>query len=135
MARPAQVTQIAWDDQAQHLMQASADASPWALVESFADNLGRAHLWQIDAGAQRALVALRGLDLAGGRLLEVAGLRSIGAARITPAIATVIEDLARDVYGADLLTMCTRHPHLVRGCERAGWTNVAAIVNKPLRLQ
>jgi hypothetical protein len=116
-------------------MRPSAEASPWSLVEGFADCLRGAHLFQIEAAGVRALIAVRGVQMEAGRLLDVVGMRSLGDRAPAPLVLPVIEHLARETYQADLLSMCTRHPHLVRACERQGWSNVAAIVNKPLRLQ
>lgn len=135
MAAAEKVRQLPWDDQARALMQPSADASPWAMLESFENALSGAHLFEVEQGASRALLALRGVQLQHGRLLEVVGMRSLGERVQAGALLAVIERLASEVYQADLLTMCTRHPHLVRGCERHGWTAAATIVNKPLRLQ
>ena len=128
------VIQRQWDEEACALMQASADASPWALVEGFTDCLGRAHLLEIRHDGVHALVAVRGLQLEGGRVLEVAGLRSLGV-RITPQAVGALENIAREVYGADLISMITRHEHLARTCQRAGWTSAARMVLKPLGLQ
>ncbi|HEX7890296.1 MAG TPA: hypothetical protein VF522_13125 [Ramlibacter sp.] len=116
-------------------MRPSAEASPWALVEGFKNCLGNAHLFEIGIEGQRVLIALRGSELEGGRLLDVVGMRSLGDRARPHQVLPVIEALARQVYQADLLSMCTRHPHLVRACVREGWTDVARIVNKPLRLQ
>lgn len=135
MAAAAKVTQLRWDDQTRELMQPSADASPFALLESFEDALGNAHLFQIEQDAARVLLAVRGVQLQHGRLLEVVGMRSLGQRVRAADLVPCVEAIARDVYQADLLTMCTRRPHLVRGCERMGWTAAATIVNKPLRLQ
>lgn len=116
-------------------MRPSAEASPWSLTEGYLDALGSSHLFQLDAGRQRVLIAVRGVQHEHGRLLDVVGMRSLGERAQAHLVLPVIERLARDTYQADLLSMCTRHPHLVRACEREGWSRVAAIVNKPLRLQ
>ncbi|HEX7742851.1 MAG TPA: hypothetical protein VF442_10545 [Sphingobium sp.] len=127
--------QIPWDDQARELMQPSADASPWAMVEGFENAMHGAHLWQIDQGGACVLLALRGVQLAHGRLLDVVGMRSVGDRFQAAQLGPVVEGIARTFYeGVDLLSMCTRHAHLVRACERQGWAAVAQIVNKPLRL-
>lgn len=132
----ARLTQLQWDDAACEAMAPSAAASPWALVEGFADNLGNSHLWQIDQGGSRVLLAVRGLTMQHGNLLEVVGMRSLGERVRGAQLVPVIERLAREVYGnVDLLSMCTRHDHLARGCERHGWGRSGVIVNKPLRLQ
>lgn len=133
MAAGAQVNQVPWDEEALQLMQASAEASPWALVESVTDCLGRSHLLEISRDSMRALVAVRGLQLAHGRVLEISGLRSLGR-RIEPADVAILEDVARNTYGAQLVSMLTRHEHLARTCERAGWTPAARMVLKPLGL-
>lgn len=135
MARAAQVTQLPWTPEACEAMRPSAAASPWALVESFEQCLQGAHLLQFDVGTTRALIAVRGVQMAHGRLLDVVGMRSLGDRAPAGLVLPALEQIARDTYQADLLTMCTRHPHLVRACERHGWTAVASIVNKPLRLQ
>jgi hypothetical protein len=134
-AAAAQVKQLAWDEQARELMAPSAAASPWAMVEGFSNALHDAHLWQIDQGGARVLLAVRGVQMEHGRLLDVVGMRSLGERFRAADLGPVVESIARSCYeGVDLLTMCTRHPHLVRACERQGWTAVAQIVNKPLRL-
>lgn len=117
-------------------MQASADASPWSLVEGFGNALNGAHLFHIEQGRARVLLAVRGVQLEHGRMLDVVGMRSLGERFRAAELAPVVEQIARTRYeGVDLMTMVTRHPHLVRACERQGWTAVATVVNKPLRLQ
>jgi hypothetical protein len=133
MAASASLKQRAWSPAHQVYMAASAAASPWAAIEGAGDNLGRAHLWEMELGTQRALVAVRGIPFEHGRLLEIAGLRSLGD-RITPEGVQLLDTLAREVYQADLLSMTTLREHLVPVCIRAGWsTKVAATLTKNLR--
>lgn len=130
------VTQLEWDEQARVVMAESAAASPWALVSGFLDVMHDAHLWRIEQGRAEVLLAVRGSDRSSGRLLEVVGMRSLGDRFRAADLGPVVEQLAREAYGrVDLISMATRHPHLVRACERQGWTAVASIVNKPLSLQ
>jgi hypothetical protein len=130
------VTQLQWTDEARELMAPSAQASPWALVSGFMDVMRDAHLWRIQQGRADVLLALRGTDRSYGRLMEVVGMRSVGERFRAADLGPVVEHLVRTAYDrVDLISMCTRHPHLVRACERDGWTPEATIVNKALRLQ
>lgn len=125
-----------WTDEVRELMAPSAQASPWALVSGFMDVMRDAHLWRIQQGRSDVLLAVRGTERSYGRLMEVVGLRSLGDRFRADELVPVVETLVRTAYDrTDLISMCTRHPHLVRACERQGWTAVASIVNKPLSLQ
>lgn len=136
MVPAARLTRLAWDEASVEAMAPSAAASPWSLVEGTGDNLANSHLWQIEIGGTRVLLAVRGLQMQHGNLLEVVGMRSTGERFRAGQLGPVVEQLVRDCYPqTDLLSMCTRHEHLVRACERQGWTRSGAIVNKPMRLQ
>lgn len=135
-AAETKVTQLQWTDEVRELMAASAQASPWALVSGFQDVMRDAHLWRLEQGGADVLLAVRGTERTYGRLMEVVGMRSLGERFRAADLGPAVETLVRTAYGrTDLLSMCTRHPHLVRACERTGWTAVAQIVNKPLSLQ
>lgn len=134
MAAAAKVTPRPWDDQALQLLAPSLDGSQFSLVSTIEEQLHGSQLWEFDFGNALALVALTPVQFARGRTVEVAGLRSLGE-RLQPHQVRALDAVARDAYGADLLSMATRHPHLARTCERAGWCRVAPILVKPLRVQ
>ena len=128
--------QLPWDAEAVEAMRPSVDASPWAGIDGLADALGQAHLWEMRAGRRRALVAVRGLQCEHGRVLDVVGLRSLGDRLDARELCATIEQLARQSYPAiDLLSMVTRHPHVLRGAQRNGWAPVATVATKYLRVQ
>lgn len=136
MAAHARLTQLPWDQDLIDAMAPSVAASPWSLVDGVADALGGSHLFQIEQGRVRVLLAMRGTTREGGRVLEVVGMRSLGERARPDVLWPAVERLARDAYGTpDLLSMCTRHEHLVRMCERAGWARSGFIVNKAMRVQ
>jgi hypothetical protein len=123
-----------WDDETRELLQPCVALSPWSLVEPAESVFAGSAVWELATESARAVVAVRATAWqGGGRLLEVVGARSLGD-RFRAEQLQVIEQLAK-VYDVDLLSMTTRHPHLVRGCERAGWTSVASVVVKPMKVQ
>lgn len=133
-AHAPKVKRLAWDDQALQLLAPAIEGSPFSLLSTPEEQLHGSDLWEIDYGSVSAVVALRGVQLARGRLVELTGIRSLGE-RIQPRHLSALHAIARDAYGADLLSMNTRHAHLARTCERAGWCEVGRIVNLPLRVQ
>lgn len=135
-AAAKKVTQLAWDDHASALMQASVEASPWAMVSGFANVLANAHLFEVRQAGTHVLLAMRGSEREHGRLLEVVGMRSLGERVRASELVPVVEQIARECYErVDLLSMTTRHAHLVAGCVRMGWAEAGTVVNKALRLQ
>ena len=131
-AQSQALRQLEWDAAAIEAMRPVLDVTPWAGFDSLQSALGGAHLIEFTQGRQRALLALRGVQCEGGRVLEVVGLRSLGDRLQALPVCQALEHLAVTTYRADLLTMTTRRPHLVRACERAGWVPVATVMNKHL---
>lgn len=128
--------QLQWDAENTDAMSAVVDASPWAGVAGLRDTLGQAHLWELTRDNTRVLLAVRGVQCENGRVLDVVGMRSLGDRCRAGDLGPAFEQLARECYpNVDLLSMQTRRPHLVRACERQGWTMAATTVTKKLRLQ
>lgn len=135
MAADAQsLNQLPWTESAVDAFAPILDVGPWAGLDSLQDVLHGSHLWEFRQGRVHALIALRGRQLAGGRVLEVVGLRSLGD-RIAPAaLDEAIEHVALTSYGEiDLLSLKTRWPHLVRNCQRQGWQVAGTNLTKRLR--
>lgn len=127
------VTQTQWDADAIDAMAPVVAASPWAGIDGIRDTLGNAHLWRLESGRVHLLIALRGVQCEHGRALDVVGLRSLGERMSAAETTAAIERIARTNYPAiDLLSLATRHRHLVRGAERTGWTASGTIMTKIL---
>lgn len=134
MAAAAQVTKLAMSDAVRQQLAASAAASPWAPVVGADDSTANATAWLAEVEGRRALLATRGVQMEHGRLLEVVSCRSLGE-RIRPQdVATVVGRISREFYDdVDLVAMCTRHAHLARCFERAGWKRSGFILTQEVR--
>jgi hypothetical protein len=128
------MTQRAWGAEECEAMQPCVQESPYAAIEGLRSCLGGSHLWDITHGNSRVLLAVRGTTLDNGRLLEVVGMRSLGERMDSAMLARCMDHLARQVYTADLLAMMTRHDHILRGCVRDGWTDVARVAIKTMKV-
>lgn len=131
----AQVTKVPATDEVRQLLARSAEASPWAPLAGINDSTGGASVWLAELEGRRALIATRGMVMEHGRLLEVVSCRSLGDRMRAEDVAAVAGRIAREFYDdVDMVAMCTRHEHLVRCCERAGWTRTGFIVTQRLKV-
>lgn len=108
----------------------SVAASPWPM-EGPADVLAGALLYEFEHGRSHALLAVRPVELAGGRRLDVVGLVSDGERMQSAAIGGAVEHVARSM-GCQALAMCTVHQHVVNVCKRQGWSITGAVMAKDL---
>lgn len=108
----------------------AADASPWGLDDPVGLFTG-VHLYDYAHAGQHALVALRPVDTAHGRRLEVVGLVSDGDRLQGAGVVAALDEAAR-AYGAQVLAMCTRHGHVLRALERGGWRQTGAVAIKTM---
>lgn len=128
------MVQLPWDAEALEAFAPSVQAGAWAAVDDHASALGGAQLWQYKDGPVDVLLAIRPVRTNQGLVCDVVGMRSLGQRVPAVEFGRAMDDLAKHAYGADMLSMSTRHPHMVRGCVRAGWTAVATVVVKPLKV-
>lgn len=132
---PAQsLTQRTWDDEAVEAFAPCMAASPWGALAGVRESLAGANLWVLQAERRHVLIAVRGLNLEHGRQLEVTGIRSLGERMRAPELGAALDAMAQAYGNVDQLSMCTRHAHLVRGCERQGWAVTGTVMLKQLRL-
>ena len=129
MADLPQVTPLAWQDTHISELQPSVDASPWGPLEGPLDVLGHSFLYEITQRGARALVAVRPVDLAAGRRLDVVGLVSTGDRMSAAAVANSLDDIAA-MHQAQQLAMCTQRAHLVKGASRHGWSISGVVLLK-----
>jgi len=134
MAATEKITQLQWDGEALQAMLPSVEASPWGGLESPREVLGGSWLFEFREGRQQVLVAARPVRCEHGMRLDVVGMRSLGERFHAATLDAAFMGVARAV-GADLIAMNTKHEHIVRACERQGWTCSGHVVIKPVRLQ
>ncbi|MES2482971.1 MAG: hypothetical protein V4609_13310 [Pseudomonadota bacterium] len=118
-----------WNDEAMAAMLPSLAASPWGPLSSPRDAFGNAHLYEFTHGRSHALMAVRPVDLARGRRLDVVGLVSDGDRLPAAVLDFELVRLARG-YQACLLAQTTQRPHLVKQCLRTGWLTTGAVMLK-----
>lgn len=122
-----------WDAEALEALAPVGNVTPWAGLDALTDVLAGSHLWEFEHGPRRALVALTARQLAAGRVLEVAGLVSLGERLQLAEVGRAIESVAATRYGnVDLLSLTTRWAHLARACEREGWKQAGVTMTKRL---
>lgn len=127
------MTKIAATDDVRQLLAASAAASPWAPVIGVGDNLAGATVWLAEVGPRAALIATRGAVRQHGRLLEVVAMRSLGERVHAQDVAAVVGQIGREFYdNVDLVAMCTRHEHLARCIQRAGWARSGYVLTQQI---
>jgi hypothetical protein len=132
---PAQkVNPARWDQDRIAALQPSVDASPWGPLEDARDVFFGAHLYEFTRGREHALLAVRPVDLAHGRRLDVVGLVSLADRLNAAAMVGTLEALAHQ-HGAQQLAMCTKHAHLVKQCTRLGWSVTGQVLTKGLHVQ
>lgn len=134
MARDSLI-QRQWGRDDLDAMAASVEASPYPALRTVQACLAGAHLWEFSSGDQRALLAVRGQSYEHGRQLDILGAVSLGDRIDSAQLTDAMDRMAAQYRHVDALCMATRHAHLVRACERAGWTATGTIVTKNLRLQ
>lgn len=133
MVSAAQVTRLGWD--ASHVLELmpSVNANPFGPLEGPFDALGNSCLYEITQGRGRALVAVRPVDLAHGRRLDVVGLVSTGDRLSAATVAHALDDMAA-MHDAGQLAMCTHRAHLVKGASRTGWAISGFVMTKGFHL-
>ncbi|HNI84330.1 MAG TPA: hypothetical protein PLM38_03090 [Ottowia sp.] len=105
----------------------SVQASPMRPLVTAERVLTDATLLEYRHGAQRALLAVKGVGLPLGNRLDVVALVSDGE-RIESGQA--IESLRRWAFEhhIDYITMMTARPHIARACARAGWKQTGVVM-------
>lgn len=121
MADLPQINPLAWQESHIEALQPSVDASPWGPLEGPLDVLGNSFLYEVQQGRARALVAVRPVDLAMGRRLDVVGLVSTGDRMSAATVAGALDDMAA-MHQATQLAMCTQRAHIIKGASRNGWS-------------
>lgn len=104
-------------------------ANPFGPLEGPLDVLGNSYLYELTEGRSRALVAVRTVDLQGGRRLDVVGLVSTGDRLSAATVARALDDMAA-MNHADQLAMCTQRGHLVKSASRHGWAVSGLVMTK-----
>lgn len=123
----------AWSDDLVQQLQPAADANPWGPLSSAADLVRGAQLWELVGGARHAWIAVRPLDLAHGRRIDIAGMVSDGERLQAADVHQITQALGRE-HRAQLVAMSTARPHLVRTCARAGWSITGAVMRQEVKL-
>lgn len=135
MAAAASLIAREWDAEALQLLQPSVDATPWGPLDDAADMFRGAYLFEHRHQAERVLVAVAPVPCAHGVRLIVSGLRSLGDRFTAAPLCASLDRLGREVFHAQVLAMCTRHPHVMAAVQRNGWTRTGGVAVKPLGLQ
>lgn len=130
MAAP-KVTALNWTPELVARFEASNANNPWGVLEVPGEVLHGSFLFNVEHGAQRALMAVRPQVCTHGTRAEITGLVSEGPLFHAKAIDTAALMVAHQV-NANVLAMCTRLPALVRAAERVGWVATGTIVTKRL---
>lgn len=107
----------------------SVAVSPFGPLGAPADVLAGAYLYELAEGRRRALVAVRPLDQAHGRRLDVVGLVSTGDRMPAAAMGQALDLIATE-HAADMLAMCTQRAHIVRQASRQGWCISGVVMQK-----
>lgn len=107
----------------------AAARNPWGALEHPSEILNGSFLFEIEHGAQRALMAVRREHLSLGVRAEVVAMVSSG-----PLFHCQVMDRAAVLIahqlGADVLGMSTQVPTLAKACMRQGWIPSGAILTK-----
>lgn len=127
------VAALSWSPELVEAFAPSAARNPFGPLESPREILSGSYIFEVECGQQRALMAVRPIPIdAGGVRAEITGLVSSGplfhAAAMDRAAVLIAHQL-----DADILTMTTQLPRLVRACNRHGWTTTGAVVSKWLK--
>jgi hypothetical protein len=125
----------AWTPDAVQAFAPVCSNDPFGPLLTPAEMLHGSYLYDYQRGNQSALVALTREVFAGGIRVHVQGLVSDAPGQLqTRHLMQDIEATARNL-GADVLTLCTRHPAIAASAPRWGGRVSGAIITKFLRLQ
>lgn len=130
MAAAAKVKPLAWEAAHVAALAPSVAASPWPM-EGPRDVLNGAMLFEFTNGRAHALMAVRPVLLAGGRRLDVVGLRSDGERLQGAAIDAAAVRIARELE-CKALAMCSQRAHVIRTCARQGWGITGMVMAKEI---
>lgn len=122
------MTPTAWTPDHVQAFAASVHASPFGMAGPV-DILAGSFLYAFEDGPRRALIAARPVHFALGNRLDLVGMVSTGERLQPSAMDLEFMDIAR-AHGAQAVTMCTRWPHIVRACARAGWASTGTVMQK-----
>jgi hypothetical protein len=118
-----------------HAFQPCCDVDPCAALLSPRELLHESYLHVFEHHDQRALIAIKRFVTSGGCRVHVQGLVNDGPAPLQ--LRTLLSQIEATAikYGADVMSMQTPHPALVKASVRLGGYVNAASVIKFLRLQ
>ena len=121
------ITPADWSPALVEAFRPAVDVSPWGPLAGPMNVLPGSHLFEYRHGAQHALIAAKPLALDNGQRVDVVGVVSLGDRMHCARLIDEFRAVARDA-GADLVTMATRHEHLQRAADRAGWTRGGVVM-------
>lgn len=110
-------------------MLPTVQASPFGPYEGPWDVLGNSCLYELTEANSRAMIAVKPVDMAHGRRLEVVGLQSLGDRLKAATVAKALDELAAR-HNANQLTMCTARAHIVKGASLHGWEISGFVMTK-----
>jgi hypothetical protein len=127
MDRQKAVTQLPWDGDLLAAFAPAVAVSPWEVnaLEAFHGS----QAYEIRDGEIRLLMAAKGFERRGVRILEITGLVSDRARMHTDTAAYAIDTLA-NLYGADKVGVFTPHKHLQRIAQRIGFEEAGRLYMK-----
>ena len=124
------MTALAWTPELVAEFEPSAARNPYGPLESAREILAGSFCFQIEHGAQRALIAMRPVPIDGGSMrAEVAGMVSTGPIFHAPVMDRAAVLIAHQL-DADVISVSTQVPALARACQRHGWLTTGAILTK-----
>lgn len=124
------MTALNWTPELIEAFAPSAARNPWGALESSREIVSGSYLFQIEHGQQRALMAVRPVEMdAGGLRAEIAGFVSSGPLFHAKAMDRAALLIAHQL-GADVMGLSTQVPALARACQRNGWITTGAILTK-----
>ena len=101
--------------------------NPWGA--NALEVLGGSNLWECTNGAERLLIASKGIKRGELATLEITGLVSLAGRMQTGSAGDALDTLA-NLYRADMLAFQTPHPHLQRGALRLGFAESGRLFQK-----
>lgn len=126
---PEKITALTWSPELIEQFAPAAERNPWGALERPGEILSGSFCFEIVAGRQRALMAVRPYAAGDGMRAEITGLVSSGPLFHFQALDRAAVLIAHQL-DADVLAMSTQVPNLVRGCNRVGWVTSGAILTK-----
>lgn len=132
MDRHPKVTALNWTPDLLDRFQPIAARNPWGALESVGEQLHGSFVFEVEQGAQCALMAVRPVQCVHGLRAEVVGLVSEAPFFRFDAIDRAAVLVASQL-GADVLGMSTQLPRLAKGAQRVGWITTGAILTKALK--